>query len=185
MTAISTRIPYLPARIEGLADLATNLWWSWSLDARAIFRTIDEPLWQLIKHNPHRAAAPGGSGSPRCLRRRSRFPGAIRPGHGRPSAGWKPRPEHLVSPSTIPAADQPIAYFCAEFGLHNSVPIYSGGLGILAGDHCKTASDLGRAAGRRGAVLHQGLLRPAAAARRLAGGQRRPASIPRSLRSSG
>ena len=47
-----SRIPYLPARIEHLADLAENLWWSWQLDARALFRTIDEPLWHLVKHNP-------------------------------------------------------------------------------------------------------------------------------------
>ena len=53
-------------------------------------------------------------------------------------------PRHLVRTGTIPSSTRrPVAYFCAEFGLHNSVPIYSGGLGVLAGDHCKAASDLG------------------------------------------
>ena len=52
MTQPQIRLPYLPERIEGLADLAANLWWSWQLDARAVFRSIDEPLWHLVKHNP-------------------------------------------------------------------------------------------------------------------------------------
>ena len=52
MSQPRVRIPYLPPRIEGLAALATNLWWSWTTDARSVFRSIDEPLWHLTKHNP-------------------------------------------------------------------------------------------------------------------------------------
>ena len=141
MTAISTRIPYLPARIEGLGELATNLWWSWSLDARAIFRTIDEPLWQLVKHNPIE-----------LLRRVDPARLAFCAGDEGFLAVYDQVMETFGRLETTtdtwfrrhyPAETSQIAYFCAEFGLHNSVPIYSGGLGILAGDHCKTASDLG------------------------------------------
>ena len=136
-----SRIPYLPARIEHLADLAENLWWSWQLDARALFRTIDEPLWHLVKHNPIallRRVDPSRlanfASDPTFLARYDRVLERYR--------------RALESNDTwfhnnYPSVDRPVAYFCAEFGLHNSVPIYSGGLGILAGDHCKAASDLG------------------------------------------
>ena len=141
MSQPRVRIPYLPPRIEGLAALATNLWWSWSIDARNVFRRIDEPLWHLTKHNPlemlrrvdpaRLAACASDAGFlalyDRVLDAASRA---------------------LTSPNTwfqsrYPDLARPVAYFCAEFGLHNSVPIYSGGLGILAGDHLKAASDLG------------------------------------------
>ena len=52
MSALRDKIPFLPARIEALATIATNLSWSWNLEARAIFRLIDEPLWHLTRHNP-------------------------------------------------------------------------------------------------------------------------------------
>lgn len=141
MTQSRVRIPYLPPRIEGLATLATNLWWSWSLDARLVFRRIDEPLWLLTKHNPLellRRVDPARLAA--C---------AIDPGflalYDRVMDAFH---RVLTSRNTwfqdrFPDLTRPIAYFCAEFGLHNSVPIYSGGLGILAGDHLKASSDLG------------------------------------------
>jgi starch phosphorylase len=137
-----SRIPYLPARIEGLAAIAMNLWWSWSREARALFQSIDEPLWHDTRHNPlellcrvdpARIAACASESD--FLRRyddvMERM--AHEADHG---DTWFGR--------TYPDLNgRPVAYFCAEFGLHNSVPIYSGGLGVLAGDHCKAASDLG------------------------------------------
>jgi glycogen phosphorylase len=137
-----SRIPYLPARIEGLAAIAMNLWWSWSREARALFQSIDEPLWHDTRHNPlellcrvdpARIAACASESD--FLRRyddvMERM--AHEADHG---DTWFGR--------TYPDLNgRPLAYFCAEFGLHNSVPIYSGGLGVLAGDHCKAASDLG------------------------------------------
>ncbi len=136
------KIPSLPERIEGLAAVATNLSWSWSREARTLFRRIDEPLWHLTRHNPidllrrvdpTRLAA--CAAEPEFLH----LYDAVRAVYERErsNAGtW--------FTTTYPDPSPPsIAYFCAEFGLHNSVPIYSGGLGILAGDHCKAASDLG------------------------------------------
>jgi starch phosphorylase len=142
MNPLRNKIPFLPARIEGLADLATNLSWSWNLDARALFRMIDEPLWHLTRHNPIdllRRVDPGRLASlaqdPAFL---SRYDILTTWMASETSA------EQTWFYRSQPAENrQTIAYFCAEFGLHNSVPIYSGGLGILAGDHCKAASDLG------------------------------------------
>ncbi len=142
MTSLEQRIPYLPTRIEGLAKLATNLWWSWNPGARALFNDVDARLWKESRHNPllllrqvdpARIAACASDSV--FLRRYDEVMAAFH--------------EYLTSPDTWLAhhrpelVGQPIAYFCAEFGLHNSVPIYSGGLGVLAGDHLKSASDMG------------------------------------------
>ncbi len=137
-----SRIPYLPTRIEGLAALAMNLWWSWSREARALFQSIDEPLWHHTRHNPlellcrvdpARIAACASDSD--FLRRYDDV--MERMGHEADHGDtWFARNYPDLN-------GRPVAYFCAEFGLHNSVPIYSGGLGVLAGDHCKSASDLG------------------------------------------
>ncbi|MGN6391422.1 MAG: alpha-glucan family phosphorylase [Gemmatimonadales bacterium] len=142
MTSPPSRIPYLPTRIEGLSSLAMNLWWSWSREARALFRSIDDALWHLTRHNPlellcrvdpARIAACASDSD--FLRRYDDVMAKFE--HGTTSADtWYAH--------RYPGLDgRPVAYFCAEFGLHNSVPIYSGGLGVLAGDHCKASSDLG------------------------------------------
>ncbi|HXG43763.1 MAG TPA: alpha-glucan family phosphorylase [Gemmatimonadales bacterium] len=141
MSQPRVRIPYLPERIEGLTALATNLWWSWHLDARALFRRIDEPLWHLTKHNPLELLR---RVDPARLAACARDP-AFQAQYDRVMDTFR---HALATDQTwfqerYPDLTRPVAYFCAEFGLHNSVPIYSGGLGILAGDHCKTASDLG------------------------------------------
>ncbi len=142
MTIPHTRIPYLPVRIEGLSALAMNLWWSWSREARGLFRSIDEALWHLTRHNPlellcrvdpARIAACASDSD--FLRRYDDV--MARLAHGTTS-------KDTWFAHAYPELDgRPVAYFCAEFGLHNSVPIYSGGLGVLAGDHCKASSDLG------------------------------------------
>ena len=142
MTTQAPRIPYLPARIEGLSELAMNLWWSWSRRARGLFRSIDPLLWHLTHHNPlellcrvdpDRLAACASDSD--FLRRYDEVLARMR--HETTSRDTWFHQQH-------PELDSgPVAYFCAEFGLHSSVPIYSGGLGILAGDQLKSASDLG------------------------------------------
>jgi len=137
-----SKIPYLPERIEGLGEVATNLSWSWSRNARALFAMIDEPLWHLTRHNPIamlRRIAPDRLSTvardPRFLDLYDRVMADFRRDQSF---------ENTWFTTTFPESTEgPIAYFCAEFGLHNSVPIYSGGLGVLAGDHCKSSSDLG------------------------------------------
>ena len=142
MLTAQSRVPYLPARIEGLASMVMNLWWSWSREARGLFRSIDPLLWHRVRHNPidflcqvdpARIAACASDAD--FLRQYDEVMGRMT--------------HELTTPDTwfnrayAGYSDGPLAYFCAEFGLHASVPIYSGGLGVLAGDHCKSASDLG------------------------------------------
>ncbi len=142
MTVQPTRIPYLPARIEGLSALAKNLWWSWSREARALFRSVDPALWRLTRHNPLEllcridpARLAACASDKDFLRRYDDVMGRMQ--HEISSGDtWFARAHPDLN-------GRPVAYFCAEFGLHSSVPIYSGGLGVLAGDHCKASSDLG------------------------------------------
>lgn len=138
-----------PAPVEpplgGLArlhDLAHNLWWSWKPEARVLFRDLDPTLWHLTKHNPVKLLQ---EIKPDRLLALGEDPSFIR----RYSALLKTFDEYLSAKDSWCSNKYPIglgssiAYFSAEFGLHSSIPIYSGGLGILAGDHAKEASDLG------------------------------------------
>ncbi|MBI3567752.1 MAG: alpha-glucan family phosphorylase [Gemmatimonadetes bacterium] len=133
---------FLPPRIAGLAGIALNVSWSWNREARALFRSIDEQLWVRCRHDPIQ-----------LLQRTS----VERLAQCATDPSFIARYDAVVSWQTAeqstdvtwfaqhyPALREgPIAYFCAEFGVYHTVPIYSGGLGVLAGDHCKTASDLG------------------------------------------
>lgn len=142
MDRISLAAPYLPERIARLQDIATNLFWSWDRDARALFRILDRPLWHRTRHNPLEQLR---RVSPERLAACTRDPHFLR----LYDSVVATLDRNVSNAETWYAQDcadlgaSPIAYFCAEFGLHNSVPIYSGGLGVLAGDHCKAASDLG------------------------------------------
>src|SRR5213596_293603 len=134
--------PALPERIGGLAGVAANLSWSWNRNARALFRLLDAALWHLTRHNPIEllrrvdpARLAACAADPEFLRLYDAVAAAA--ARDATSAGtW-------FAASYPEFVNRPIAYFCAEFGLHASVPIYSGGLGVLAGDQCKAASDLG------------------------------------------
>lgn len=132
----------LPTSLARLAELSQNLWWSWTLEARQLFETIDPTLWFLTHHNPVKLLA---DVKPERLAHLAEDPSYLR----QYSAVMKLFDEYRANGrswfSTQHAASikNVIAYFSAEFGLHTSIPIYSGGLGILAGDHCKEASDLG------------------------------------------
>ncbi|HEV8356203.1 MAG TPA: alpha-glucan family phosphorylase [Gemmatimonadales bacterium] len=136
------KVSVLPPRLEGLAALVTNLSWSWNREARALLRSIDPPLWRHVRQNPIELLREVAPTRLEHLARESAFLRqydqvmewmASDRQHERT---WFARRHPVL-------LERPVAYFCAEFGLHNSVPIYSGGLGVLAGDHCKSASDLG------------------------------------------
>jgi len=134
--------PKLPERIKGLSSIVANLSWSWNRDARALFRSIDQALWHLTRHNPiellRRVDPARLAASAQDAEFLKRYD-AIVEWNGFVAATH----DTWFETSYPDLAERRIAYFCAEFGLHNSVPIYSGGLGVLAGDHCKAASDLG------------------------------------------
>jgi len=131
----------IPERIKRLPELASDLWWTWNPQAREVFRLLDYPLWRQTAHNPVlmlRLISPEMLEGPA---RDDRFLGiydtaidALDAARAARDTWWQRR--FADSPGTI-------AYFSAEFALHQSLPIYAGGLGVLAGDHCKEASDLG------------------------------------------
>src|ERR1700726_4674729 len=127
---------------ERLWSLARNLWWSWDHDATSLFRELDPVRWRQLNHNPIALLAEMPLST---IERRARELVL----HGRVNYTYRRQREYLDADRTWGARHagvlrpRPVAYFSAEFGLHESVPIYSGGLGVLAGDHIKSASDLG------------------------------------------
>jgi starch phosphorylase len=126
---------------EKLWSLARNLWWSWDHDATSLFRDLDPVRWRKFSHNP---IALLGDMSLAGIEKRA----AELVLHSRINYAYRRQQEYLKSDRTWGATHagvlrpRPIAYFSAEFGMHESVPIYSGGLGVLSGDHIKSASDL-------------------------------------------
>jgi len=142
MRANSTKIPYLPDALGGLADVALNFSWRWNRHAKELFRDLDPTLWHLSGRNPIELLR---RIDPARIQARTRDPEFMAL-YERVMQAAELERSHS---NTWFAEDFPdltgrrVAYFCAEFGIHKSVPIYSGGLGVLAGDHCKASSDLG------------------------------------------
>jgi starch phosphorylase len=137
----STAAP-LPDRLHRLQELALDLWWSWDDRARQVFRQLDYVLWRATDHNPVRMLQQitaerlvAAAGNPAFLKA---YDEAI---FGLDQARTGAHPWWRENSSLLGGGC--IAYFSAEFALHQSLPIYAGGLGVLAGDHCKEAADLG------------------------------------------
>jgi len=134
--------PIIPEELFRLDELAGDMWFSWVAKARSLFYMMDPVLWNLCGHNPRT-----------FLRRISQkrldeIAGdraflALYNGVLSDYDTYKEEAYQWYHGTFDDADDHLVAYFSAEFGLHESLPIYSGGLGILAGDHCKSASDLG------------------------------------------
>ena len=134
--------PKLPERLNRLQELAEDLFYSWDRQVRGLFYRLDRDLWERCGHNPKL-----------FLRRVSqqRLEEAAEDrvfveDYNRTLSAYDTYHEETLRKGIeefLDPEEDLIAYFCAEFGLHESLPIYSGGLGILAGDHCKAASDLG------------------------------------------
>jgi starch phosphorylase len=132
----------LPERIARLADIIQNLWWSWQLDARELFHRIDHRLWEETRHNAVQFLR---QVTPERLEQRAKDPAFLELFDRvvRRFDALSDRNGTWFASRYPELLNRPIAYFSAEFALHRSLPIYSGGLGVLAGDHCKEASDLG------------------------------------------
>lgn len=141
-TTHSIAYPPIPAAVRRLPDLAKNLWWSWTPLARELFEHLDPTLWRLTHHNPVRELQ---MIDPERLAALSRDAVFLRLYTATVKAfdRYMAATDHWFGRTYPSLRDHQIAYFSAEFGLHNSLPLYSGGLGILAGDHLKEASDLG------------------------------------------
>ena len=139
-----TVFPIMPAKISRLYELAYNLWWSWHPEARALYRKLDPSLWEEVGHNPVRFLS---EVQPRLMEQAANdavylehYDDVLRDFDHYMHPGIE---ETWFSRTYPELTNQVIAYFSAEFGLHEALPIYSGGLGVLSGDHCKEASDLG------------------------------------------
>jgi starch phosphorylase len=126
---------------ERLWSLARNLWWSWDHDAGSLFRDLDPIRWRILNQNPVSLLAE----FPLAKLERRATELVL---HSRINYAYRRLQEYLRADRTWGARHagvlrpRPVAYFSAEFGLHESLPVYSGGLGVLAGDHIKSASDL-------------------------------------------
>ena len=143
----------LPDALASLARIAYNYRWCWFAGGKDVFRSIDEGRWELCGENPVRLlqeasgeALARAAGDRTLLARVASLEDAFAAGLRRPSAG-------PVAP------EQPIAFFCAEYGVHQSLPIYSGGLGALAGDLLKEASDRALSLVAVGLLYRQGYFR--------------------------
>ncbi len=144
--------------VDRLRELARNMWWTWQPNVINLFRDLDPVLWRTTDHNPVEFLQ---KIPPEQLERRaaelalhSRIDNAFRRLHDylKNTDSWG-----TVHASTL--RSRPVAYFSMEFGLHESLPIYSGGLGVLAGDHLKSASDLGIPLIAIGILYDQGYFR--------------------------
>ena len=126
---------------ERLWSLARNLWWSWDSDSTSLFRDLDPLRWRQLNHNPISLLTEIPLAG---IQRRTEEQVL----QGRINYAYRRQREYLEADRTWGARyagilrPRPVAYFSAEFGLHESIPVYSGGLGVLAGDHIKSASDL-------------------------------------------
>ncbi len=150
----------LPQSLHRLADLAYNYWWSWQPEAVSLFESIDPTAWERCAHNPVMFLAGLGydrltqvTCDPQYMMTLKRV--AIQ--FDRYLAGDDTWAKTNLNQDLSP--EHPIAYFCAEFGIHESLPVYSGGLGVLAGDHLKSASDLGIPLVGVGLLYRQGYFR--------------------------
>ncbi|MBX3071196.1 MAG: alpha-glucan family phosphorylase [Thermomicrobiales bacterium] len=150
----------VPSRIDGLTDLAHNLWWSWNREAVELFRVIDPAGWLATERNPVRFLLTVSpvyletvAGDPEYLAAydavMARFRAETSDDN---SATW-------IGQDRPAMAGKTLGYLSAEFGLHPTLPIYSGGLGVLAGDHIKAASDLGLKLVGVSLLYRQGYLR--------------------------
>src|ERR1700722_1961317 len=137
--------PDVPEPLQPLLEMANNLWWVWHPDAAELFRRLDRNLWEEVNHNPVKllgiidqkrlsdAAANDG-----YMAQLNRVYEAFK--RHLKELGWFGKAHAAAQAQKKPFM---VAYFSAEFGLHESLPVYSGGLGILAGDHLKSASEIG------------------------------------------
>jgi starch phosphorylase len=135
-------LPHLPKRIGRLGELARNLYWTWTPEARALFRHLDRELWDEVNHNPviflrdiAQAKLDRAAQEADYLARYDEVMQAF--------DRYMSARDTYFTTRLHGKREHVYAYFCAEYGWHEGIALYSGGLGILAGDHTKAASDLG------------------------------------------
>ncbi|MFW6099246.1 MAG: DUF3417 domain-containing protein, partial [Thermodesulfobacteriota bacterium] len=149
-------LPNIPAELSFLEVLARNLWWSWKRDAKELFRRVDPRLWDASKHNPVVFL----SGVPQSRFEELAADDSFLGHQEQVEADFHAHMVSSVGTESRPfGPDQVIAYFSMEFGLHESIPIFAGGLGVLAGDHLKAASNFDLPVVGVGLLYRQGYFR--------------------------
>jgi starch phosphorylase len=165
--------PSIPTPLQALERLAWNYWWSWSSDGAGVFRDLDAELWDQVEHNPRMLLAQVSeyrlaemATDPvyisRIVKLSEEFDEYMQISDLKSEIlNFKSQISNISNPVAAQAItrENPVAYFCAEYGVHNSLPLYSGGLGVLAGDHLKSASDLRVPLVAIGLLYHYGYFR--------------------------
>src|SRR5580698_6782381 len=128
--------------LSQLKDLSVNLWWAWNPHIIKLFRDLDPDAFRAANHNPVSVLAGFSPDRLEDLARDAVLRARVDSAH-RELREYLGATRTWASVNAGPLRVRPVAYFSAEFGIHESLPIYSGGLGVLAGDHLKSASDLG------------------------------------------
>jgi glycogen phosphorylase len=133
--------PTLPNNLKALETISRNLWWTWNPEAQALFEAINPLVWETTNHNAVRVLQEASQSDLNRVSTDENFVADLERTHQRFQ-------RYMTLDSTWFKQHNPnfkgmVGYFCMEYGLHESLQIYSGGLGVLAGDHCKSASDLG------------------------------------------
>ena len=156
---IFTVVPELPERLEGLRTLAYNLWWTWNPEAIELFQRLDRELWELCYHNPVLMLGRLDQQNLNALAEDEAFTTHL-------DSVLEKLQQHLTAGSWYHRLGEQdgveklrIAYFSAEFGLTEIMPLYSGGLGLLSGDHLKAASDMGLPLVAVGLLYREGYFR--------------------------
>lgn len=151
-----TVLPSLPAGIARLSELAYNLYWSWTPHAQALYRELDSEIWERFQQNPVRTLLE----VPQSRLEEVAADPAYQARYAQVMADFD---AYMGKKDTWAARHQPdmkpVAYFSMEYAYCEALPIYSGGLGVLAGDHCKSASDLNIPFTAVGMLFHQGYFR--------------------------
>ena len=147
-TRTFTVVPSLPPELAPLRDLAYNLWWSWDHDAVALFRRLDDTLWESTGHDVVRMLGTisqerldFAARDPGYLAHMNRVMGDLK-AYMQPTGTWRQRLCGIDEAAAAGPQRPCLAYFSMEFGISECLPNYSGGLGVLSGDHLKSASDL-------------------------------------------
>jgi glycogen phosphorylase len=152
-----TVVPSLPKELAALQRIAYNLWWCWEPDAIELFKRVDPELWEETRHNPveilgilQQATLDGLKADEGFMSHLAEVDEKLK--EYLSAKTWYGKAHKGKTPLRV-------AYFSMEFGLHESLPVYSGGLGVLAGDHLKSASDLGIPLAGVGLLYRQGYFR--------------------------
>ncbi len=135
--------PSLPTALEPLREIAFNLWWAWNAKARWLFWHLDPALWTKVNHSPLKMIQQVSQARLLAVAKDDDFLHALSQVHHELKSYLAATDTWAATRETQFSAKHPVCYLSAEFGFHESIPIYSGGLGILSGDHTKAASDLG------------------------------------------